>query len=302
MRKEFFLSLVGLTVCLTGIITVSSCSKDEFFGIEDVSCIDSQRMHEIAESDLYIDYQKACFSMVDELSKIDSTKRGRVVITDGDTLYENVHFISFENVNILFDSLVQTYPELKNADQADLKDIQAIALSQNSVLRKMYPLNGRNYQKRTRGGIDNYGYMNQAIEWIHSLPGIRNRDHGSTYTDAGPYTIGESIYYLTFEIIPCVTVGDAMNLAIIWSNNHEGVEVGGYGWSDSGVMIYNEQATPEYEGMIYASSGNPQPLMDFHIHPNGWLYPSDNDLEWWSGSPEVTIHYIISPNYEFSVW
>ena len=55
MRKDNFLFLVvGMTISVLGILTTSSCSKDVLFGIEDNPCIDSQRMHEIAESDFTI--------------------------------------------------------------------------------------------------------------------------------------------------------------------------------------------------------------------------------------------------------
>lgn len=305
MRKETNKFLFRLTVCALSVLATTGCSKDEFFKIEDAPCVDSQTMYEIATSELYIDYQKAFYSMVNELSKIDSTKRGRVVITDGDTIYENVHIYSFEHVYVLFDSLLNKYPELNDADYADLKEIQAIALSNSQLLRETAPKSTANYIKKSKG--DNYGYTNKAIEWIQNLPLVGNNTSGSTYYGFGQI---EGIIY-TFELIPCVTVGDAMNLAVIWSRNHEEVEVGGFGWSDSGMMMYCENA-PECECNEYgivcqspflpASSSTPLPLMDFHIHPKGWLFPSSGDFTWWSTSPEVTIHYIISPNYEIAVW
>lgn len=294
MRKESNKSLAVLTVCLLSVLTSSCCSKDEFFGIEDTPCIDKQVMYEIALSDLYIDYQKACFSFADELSKIDSTKRGHVEIIGTDTIYENVNFISFENLQILLDSLLKMYPVLMDADQADLKEIQKIALSKNHALREMASMSTVYYNEKTKG----YSYTNTAIEWIESLSVEGNPTNGSTYNSIQWY----SGHYYTYELIPCVTVGDAMNLAVIWSRNHENAIIGGLGWSDSGLMMFCEQSTEIYTMLIPASSGNPQPLMDFILHPSGSLYPTESDLTWWCSSPEVTTHYIISPNYEFSVW
>ena len=134
MRKEYVLSLVGLTVCLTGIITVSSCSKDEFFGLENSEYLDNSLKTEIAMSQEFADYSIACYNYMQEISQsVDTTDMEIQGVVNGKPIYYKIG--SNETVKALYDALIKAYPELANADKLDIDEIQNIALSKNKALR-----------------------------------------------------------------------------------------------------------------------------------------------------------------------
>lgn len=296
MRKETNKFLFRITVCALSVLATTSCSKDDFFRIDDTPCVDLQTKYAIAGSDIYIDYQIACFAFADELSKIDSTKRSRVLILNNDTVYENVYVISFSKVCELHDSLLNVYPVLKDADEVDLIQILNIALNNNSTLRDLVPKSVVNSNCRTKS----YNGSSYALQW---LEGSSFRNYSGTLWNGKGLAEQNSqgTWVWTFEAIPCSSIGDAMELACIWSINHGEVEVGGWGWTDgSGMMTYCHQATASQSPVLHAA-GTPRPELDFHVHPSGNLIPSDSDLIAWSKSPDL-FHLIINYAHEMVIW
>lgn len=305
MRKKRNKLLFRLTVCVLSVLTTTSCSKDEFFKIEDTPCIDSQTIYEIATSELYVDYQKARFAFFNEISNIDSTKIGHIRIIDGDTIFESGYTFSFGIIYELHDSLMKEYPELKDADQVDLALIQDVAISNNSALKEMAPKSVISSLNKTKASYAD----NLALQWCennaHNLNGSMwvARASGEGWlvpTDEGNVPAPNRLY---FECIHCVTIDIAMELACIWSQNHGEEEVGGLGWNDnSAVMLYCENlSTTGWAAFYPAWATNPLPDLDFHVHPSGDLNPSTLDAQAWLHMPWIP-HYIISYNHEMQMW
>lgn len=269
-------------------MSVSSCSKDYFFKIEDKSNIDLQTMYDIAESKTYTDYLIASYIFMDRINNLDSTKRGHIEIYGKDTIYENINIISFKEVVELHDRLIEEYPVLKNVDEADLLQIQVIALSNNSTL-KVVASNYKLSTIRTKSS-NNDCY---SFQWVENNADPYNSDYPSLYhyNDDGN----------SYELIPCTTIGLAMNAACIWSRNHEEAKTGGWGWTNSGMMIYDIKSTPSTMRMITVY-GTPRPELDFYVHPDGNLFPTEDDLINWNNHTSGLFHMIVNYNHELSVW
>ena len=55
-------TLAGMVACLMGVLATASCSKEEFFGLEDSVYLDNSLKTEIAMSQEYADYAIACYN------------------------------------------------------------------------------------------------------------------------------------------------------------------------------------------------------------------------------------------------
>lgn len=296
MKNEKLAHMVGITVCICGLLIVSSCSKDEFFRIEDTPSIDLQTMNDIAESQLYIDYQKAYFTLAQELSNIDSTNIGRVVISDGDTLFENVRYISFGGMIELYDSLLKVYPELKEVDEADLMQIQKIALSKNLTLLEMVPQSKITKGYKTKGSTDK-----KAFIWCENNTTSLGIGNFCSFACENEDWQGLPST-LQFLASPLPSIGLAYEQAILWSEGNDGCETGGFGWDDdSGVTMICEETTSGWTPMPRAW-GSPIPYSTFHVHPSNDLEPSiEYDLPMWANSG-LRYHFIVGYNREVSAW
>ena len=125
-----------MAVFALGVLATSSCSKDEFFGLEDSQLIDSSTKTEIAMSQEYVDFVLACSEMADYMSQPMDTTTAEVKIgPDGKRiLYKEGPQLS---AMALFEVLKEKYPELEKADKMDLDEILNIALSKNKALKRV---------------------------------------------------------------------------------------------------------------------------------------------------------------------
>ena len=123
-----------MAVCILGALAASSCSKDEFFGLEDSEVLDYSAKYEIAMSQAYADYAIACANMVETmLQPVDTTKMEIQGEIDGKPLYvKNGTCVSALD---LLENLKKLYPDLQKADNIDFKEIQEIALANNEALK-----------------------------------------------------------------------------------------------------------------------------------------------------------------------
>lgn len=133
MRKNFK-TLAGMAVCILGALAASSCSKDEFFGLEDSEVLDYSAKYEIATSQAYADYAIACFEMAETMNQpVDTTEMKVCGEINGKPVYAKVG--SCTSALGLLAQLKKIYPELEKADVVDMKEIQSIALSNNAALK-----------------------------------------------------------------------------------------------------------------------------------------------------------------------
>lgn len=131
---KIFKTLAGMAVFALGVLATSSCSKDEFFGLEDSQLIDASTKTEIAMSQEYVDFVLACSEMADFMSQPMDTTTAEVKIgPDGKRILckEGPQLAAMA----LFEVLKEKYPELEKADKMDLDEILEIALSKNIALK-----------------------------------------------------------------------------------------------------------------------------------------------------------------------
>lgn len=306
MKKGLLMYQFGLTLCFCGILFSWGCTKDEFFRINDATCINMQTIHEIATSELYVDYQKARYSFINSICNVDSTKIGHIQIIDGDTIFEGGCTISYSLMYELHDSLVKKYPELIGADQADLILIEEIALSNNYALKEIATKSAVSPLFKTRAN----SYGDTALQWCENNASnaggplwiSRTKIEGWLFpTEEGGYEPAPN--NLIYQCVYCTSIDHAMEQACIWSVSSGEKEVGGLGWNDnSGVMIYCINGSAEGWTVFYpAWTKTPLPDMDFHVHPSGDLYPSTFDAQTWLHMPWIP-HYIINYEHEMQIW
>ena len=162
--------LAGMVMCVLGVLATSSCSKEDFFGLNEYETLDYSKKAEIALSQEYTNYSIACLRLskaIDNLS--DSTKEH-----NQGTLYGKP--VIYEETEVplkdLIDRLYNAYPELANADMPDFEEIHQIALNKNIALKKMLPR--KKGFANTRANSYTFGdytvnYDDYAHEWIGML-------------------------------------------------------------------------------------------------------------------------------------
>ena len=134
MKK--YRTIAGMAVFALGVLATSSCSKDEFFGLEESEVIDASTKTEIAMSQEYVDFVLACSEMADYMSQPMDTTTAEVKIgPDGKRILckEGPQLSAMA----LFEVLKEKYPELEKADKMDLDEILDIALSKNKALKRV---------------------------------------------------------------------------------------------------------------------------------------------------------------------
>lgn len=128
-------SLAGMAVFAFGVLATSSCSKDEFFGLNEFESLDYSKKTEIALSQEYTDYAVACYKIVDAMNQLSDTSSN---LNKGEIEGKNVrYFESGEPIMDLLDILKKAYPELINADKPDFDEIQRIAISKNETIKNI---------------------------------------------------------------------------------------------------------------------------------------------------------------------
>lgn len=167
-----FRTLAGMAVFALGVLATSSCSKDEFFGLEESEVIDASTKTEIAMSQEYVDFVLACSEMAEYMSQPMDTTNAEVKIgPDGKRiLYSEGPQLS---AMALFEALKEKYPELKEADQMDFEEIMEIALSKNKALKKVVATKSTNA----------YPF---SYQWANSLGIPYGCGSGSSYLQCYP--------------------------------------------------------------------------------------------------------------------
>ena len=120
--------MAGMVMCILGILATSSCSKEDFFGLNEYETLDYSKKTEIALSQEYTDYYIACI----EVGKVINQWSDSIDATKG---VPNNY--TGESLVKLLDKLKEAFPELSNADIPDFADIRKIALSKNKTLNAL---------------------------------------------------------------------------------------------------------------------------------------------------------------------
>lgn len=153
-----------MAICALGVLATSSCSKDEFFGLEDSVYIDNSLKTEIAMSKEFTDYAIACFNLIEEMNNpIDTANMQIQGVVDGKPIYYTTS--SHESLLELMDNLKKAYPELAKADKLDFDELMEIAFSNNKVLKAALP------RKNTKTYIPQWGVDKLSYIWIYSASG-----------------------------------------------------------------------------------------------------------------------------------
>lgn len=163
-----------MAVCLLGVLSTSSCSKEEFFGLEDSVYLDNSIKTEIAMSQEFADYILACRNLVNEMKmgqSLDTTDMQIQGIVDGRPLYFKTG--SYEAGKNLLEKLKKAYPELEKADQVDFDEIQKIAFSKNKDLK------GLASPKISK--TKSWGGEAGALGWLMDLSNGEIDDYGQEY-------------------------------------------------------------------------------------------------------------------------
>lgn len=130
--------IAGMAVCTYGVFVTSSCSKDEFFGLEESEIINKSLKTEIALSQEFADYVIACINMSNEMEQpADTTGSPFKSELDGNPVYFKSGIQ--EEILVLMDNLKKAYPELLKADEFDFAEIEKIAFSKNKALKGYAP-------------------------------------------------------------------------------------------------------------------------------------------------------------------
>lgn len=279
MRNNFK-TIAGMAICILGALAASSCSKDEFFGLEDAEYLDYSAKYEIAMSQEYADYAIACFNLVESMNNpIDTTEmiiqgemKGKPIYTKNDSISPLID---------LLNNLKKVYPKLEKADKIDLDEIHSIALSKNEALKDIA---SKMVRKTTK-----YYEDRQSGRWLYSVA-------ESYYGQSGwgsPWLDVEGWWLTAYD-----DVYTAINEVIYRCSETYGC------YSNGGGLIFDDASgvsmvTGIYSGEWWPSvvnSGSPQPEADFIFMPN---VASLSDLwyemgsTYWSNNRR---HYVLNSN------
>ena len=276
--KRNFKPMAALAVCALGALAVSSCTKDEFFGLEDSVVIDASTKYEIAMSQEYADYARACFNMFEAMNQpVDTTVMEKKEI-NGKAVY--IQNGSTTSVMDLLNSLKKAFPELANADQIDFNEILSIALANNEELNDI---------KSKMPSRTKYYEDYQSGHWLYSVAenyyGIS--DWGSPWLDIEGwwFTAYDYRYTAINEVIFRLAESSSP-----YNYNYEGMGGGLIFGDQSAVSMvsWGEYAWPSVIGY-----GSPAPEADFIVAPTLnittselWFYMGGS---YWNGG---RTHYV----------
>ena len=176
MRKLLKL-IAGMAVCTFGVFVTSSCSKDEFFGLEESEIINHSLKTEIALSQEFADYVIACINMSNEMDQlVDTTGSPFKFEVDGNPVCYKSGIQ--EEILVLMDNLKKAYPELVKADELDFAEIEKIAFSKNKALKGYAP---RKILKSNDSGLLSNQWLYAASEGS-STDGFLYEDPSGSWT------------------------------------------------------------------------------------------------------------------------
>lgn len=289
MRKESWLkSLAGLAVCVFGTFIAVSCTSDAFFGLEeDYEGVNYSTLKEIAQSKEYVEFQKQSLLSAELMKNIDTTQ---VIIAgdfEGKPIYAVGGVVSIASYIEAWENLKELYPEYENTTDEEKNQIFNLALMNNKELRQIAKRCVPLVEKRTKG-LNEGSY---AVQYALSGGAELRSD-----ANGGEWSVGSVTWYTRDDF------STVLSMALSGSES-SGKEMGGYFCSDgSSILNDDPSATSEQMNFVYFSgAGMCTPIMDFHIHPNNNLNPSEADLNAWSSFP-WSFHYIYGPSGDIQAY
>lgn len=227
-----------MAVCILGALAASSCSKDEFFGLEDSEVLDYSTKYEIAMSQAYADYAIACFEMAEIMNQpVDTTEMDICGSIKGKPVYAKTG--SCTSALDLLEALKKQYPELAKADQIDFNEINEIALSKNDALKEI----ASKMKKETKSSI-----FGCAGSWAESLG-----HYGGGFGDEG---WSFNLHFSRYSAVQSAIYGFAESYIAM-----------------TGGLIFGDETAASMSSSMWslwpsvANQGSPQPESDFFIWP-----------------------------------
>ena len=251
MKK--LINVARMAMCVLGVTVTSSCSKEDFFGLNEYEYLDYSKKTEIALSQEYTDYSIACLKLSKAMDNLgDTTKMQNKGSLNGKSIvYEET------NVSIidLATKLKNAYPELAYADAPDFEDIHRIAISQNKVLKSMAPrkkniLKTRSVRYTTLYG-DDITYEKESQAWVGIVNDYtRHQPNNCSVAKADNYTFTSHW-----------DKDEAIGWAILTISSHYSNDP--YYWACSGGLIFTDNSAISVIGNgetgewpSFTSSGN----------------------------------------------
>lgn len=292
MRKKRLKSLTAMVVL--GAIFATSCTSDEFYGIEEnYEGIGYPMLEKIANSKEYIVFKKQEILCMQDLSKIDTTQMELI-----DTIGGRPHYVIKKTIRPAIEArhkLVALYPEYEKTTPEERFYILNIAMKSDRSLNDMVKKNIPNTILSTKSA----NYESDAVRWIRSASQYEliSDSYGCTDLVTGANSMwlvnGITMYAYDDYLNPWY---DAISLSIRYQ-----VEYGGFSWQDSdgsGILVEDSYAII---GNMHVTNlnGEPSPSYDFHVHPGGSFHPSPADSTAWF-KMSWHEHYIL--NQEGDSW
>ena len=247
-----------MVMCVLSVVATSSCSKEDFFGLNEYETLDYSKKTEIALSQEFTDYYLACIEVGKVINQwsdsIDATKGAPQNYT-GESLVK------------LLDRLKEAFPELSNADIPDFDDIRKIALSKNKLLKDLAKEKKPSVKTRYYEYWANYG--GQSVPIFNQSDAAGCISYLNYYQYSNPYSNycysdQEGFLYAYANLegavnhIICSTMenGSHYNIAscggLVFSEGAIAVISRGEYWPS---MVYNIPVTPEKD--FYFLDHNP---------------------------------------------
>ena len=196
-------------MCVLSVVATSSCSKEDFFGLNEYETLDYSKKTEIALSQEFTDYYLACIEVgkvINQWSDSIDTTKGAPQNYTGESLVK------------LLDKLKEAFPELLNADDPDFDDIRKIALSKNKTLKalakKNRPSANTKYFEYTSYYYGNSELMSFYLDSDGCISYLNYLDLKSPYECKVFYGNGYALY-------SCAGLDEAIS-RIICSTNEQG--------------------------------------------------------------------------------
>ena len=268
MRKNFK-TLAGMAICILGALAASSCSKDEFFGLEDSEVLDYSTKTEIALSQEYADFAIAYFNMIESMQQpVDTTEMEIQGVVNGKPVYFKQ---GSSSVKESLEILKKAYPEFEKADKIDFDEIQSIALSKNKALKDI--------ASKMDSSTKSYG--NYSYDWV---------DYYDGYKDG---------WYLSAYNMVYGAVDD-----VIWHCGENGFNMCGGGFIFTDCTAASMVGYGEYWPSFARNVSNSE--ADFIVLPSADVYAVELwDIAWHLGPAYYNsgrIHYVYNAEYDYTTF
>lgn len=275
--------LLVMANCLFFVFLATSCTSDDFFGIEeDYDGLDYPTLVKIAHSKEYVEYQIQSISCMDLFNDIDTIHKEQFDTAD------SIQSISIEPFLKARNKLQKLFPEYDIASPYVKQIIFNLAINNNQLLRSLVENKMPNAFLLTKSA----NYESYAVQWIMALTDRELLSDSNGCTDlvccANSMWLIDGQTWYTYDNYNCA-ISDAIRLTI---RNYK--EYGGFAWigeyDRSGILVEDPCATDTSMHLPYIPVQT-YPSFDFHIHPHGTLAASEADNASFSSKPWKK-HYI----------